>query len=245
MVTAIPIAGGQPQPIIDPTWLYFTMPEGGTVTLTKTGAPTDVTLEYSLDNGASWTEWIESGNVRTLTLAAGRTVHIRNTSETSTGFSTGGSDYYNFAFSSDTYVGGNTDSLLCENPQNATITSYCYNSLFRNCTTLTMSDTFTLPSTTLANGCYGSMFRDCTNLTMSNTFVLPATTLPNVCYTYMFRGCSNVNLIRTNMINISAMNCLFWWLSGVSPTGDFYCPTELTIPTGESGIPIGWTRHDI
>ena len=83
MVTAIPIVGGQPQPI-NPTWLYFTMPQGGTVSLMKNGTPTVVTLEYSLDNGNTWTEWIETNNVRSLTLASGQTMHIRNTSETST-----------------------------------------------------------------------------------------------------------------------------------------------------------------
>jgi hypothetical protein len=47
------------------------------------------------------------------------------------------------------------------------------------------------------------------------------------------------------MTDISASNCLSSWLYNVSPSGDFYCPAELTIPTGASGIPSGWTRHDI
>lgn len=272
MVTTIPIGGSQPQPI-DQTWLYFTMPNGGDVTLTRNGNPTPVTLEYSLDNGASWTEWIENNNVRTVTLAAGQTMHVRNTSETSTSFSTSSSNYYNFAFTADTCVGGNTDSLLCKNPQNATITYYCYSRLFFNCTNLTMNNTFALPSTTLANYCYYRMFNNCTSLTMSNTFTLPTTTLANGCYYYMFQGCTsltmndtftlpattlakecyycmfygctNVNIMYTNMTDISANNCLYSWLYNVSPTGDFYCPAELTIPTGASGIPSGWTRHNI
>ena len=47
------------------------------------------------------------------------------------------------------------------------------------------------------------------------------------------------------MTDISATNSTAVWLSNVSPTGDFYCPAELTIPTGANGIPSGWTRHDI
>lgn len=326
MVTAIPIASGQPQPI-DPTWLYFTMPQGGTITLTKNGTPTAVTLEYSLDNGSTWTEWVESENVRSLTLAAGQTMHVRNTSETSTGFSTSATNYYNFAFSSDTYAGGNTDSLLCKNPENSNITSYCYSSLFANagalitapilpnvnispycyfctflncvsltlteeftlpainlrlscyrrmfsgCKSLTLPDTFTLLSTNLAGSCYREMFSQCENLTIHNAFTLPATilaescydfmfrnckslilhdnfvlsstTLSNYCYREMFSGCTLVDTIKTNMTDISATDCIKNWLSAVSPTGDFYCPAELTIPTGPSGIPSGWTRHDI
>lgn len=244
MVTAIPIIGGQPQPI-DPTWLYFTMPEGGTITLTKHGMPTEVTLEYSLDNGNTWTEWVETENVRSLALAEGQTMHVRNTSETSTGFSTSNSKYYKFAFSSDTYIGGNANSLLCKIPSNATITNYCFYSLFINCATLMMSDTFTLPATTLAHYCYISMFRGCGNLMISDTFILPATILANYCYGSMFRDCLILDKIKTNMTDISASNCLIAWLNNVSPTGDFYCPAELTIPTGGSGIPSGWTRHDI
>lgn len=254
-------------------YLYFTMPNGGEITLTKNGTPTEVTLEYSLDNGLTWTEWIETENVRSLTLASGQTMHVRNTSETSTRFSTSSRDYYNFAFTAYTYVGGNTDSLLCKIPSNASITNYCYTKMFNGCTNLMMSDTFTLPSTTLAGFCYASMFRDCTSLTMSNTFTLPsmtmvgscynsmfygctsltmgdtftlpAPTLANYCYAYIFHGCTNVNLIKTNMTDISAGACLYNWSNNVSPTGDFYCPIELQIPTGASGIPSGWTRHDI
>lgn len=273
MVTAIPIIGGQPQPVADPTWLYFTMPEGGTVTLTKNGTPTDVTLEYSLDNGTTWTEWVEISNVRSLTLAAGQTMHVRNTSETSTGFSTNSSNYYNFGFTDDIFVGGNTNSLLCKIPSDASIVQYCYyklfngctnlnmdntfmlpatalvrycySNMFRDCTNLTMSDTFTLPATALAYGCYYYMFYGCTNLTIGDTFILPADTLSSYCYSYMFYGCANVNIIKTNMTNISATGCLSSWLDNVSPTGDFYCPADLTIPTGANGIPSGWTRHDI
>ena len=245
MVTAIPIIGGHPQPI-DPTWLYFTMPEGGTVSLSKNGTPTEVTLEYSLDNGNTWTEWVETGNVRSLTLAAGQTMHIRNTSETSTGFSTGNTSYYYFTFTADTYTGGNVNSLLCKTPQNALLTNFCYYYMFRNTQqTLTMSDTFVLPSTTLAPRCYSYMFNGCLNLIISNTFALPATKLTNLCYARMFYGCKNVNLIRTYMTDISATECIANWLLDVSDTGDFYCPAELTIPTGVNGIPSGWTRHNI
>ena len=267
MVTAIPIGGAQPA--IDPTWLYFTMPEGGTVTLTKNGTPTEVTLEYSLDNGNTWSEWVETNNVRSLTLAAGQTMHVRNTSETSTRFSTTITNYYIFNFSDDTYAGGNTNSLLCKNPENATITSSCFRRLFYNNQYLKTPPM--LPSTYMAASCYYSMFEQCTNLEyppllpayqladycyinmfylcsslrLQSDFILPATTLKIYCYGNMFKNCENVNSIKTLMYDISEPNCLSAWLSGVAATGDFYCSAELTIPTGSSGIPSGWTRHDL
>lgn len=265
----IPFGGKSSPPSIDPTWLYFTIPDGGTVTLTKYGAPTEVTLEYSLDNGNTWTEWTESENVRSLTLAAGQTMHIRNTSETSTGFSTGSfsTDIYRFSFSANTYAGGNTNSLLCKNPQNAVITENCFNRLFFSTRLVTAP---ALPSTVIARGCYYYMFRECRWLVTAPE-VLPATTTYPYCYYYMFEGCTLLikapkilaesittnacggmfqndtllNYIYTEMTQISAATSIQNWVNGVAATGDFYCPAELTIPTGASGIPSGWTRHDL
>lgn len=239
MVTAIPIIGGQPQPI-DPTWLYFTMPQGGTVSLTKNGTPTEVTLEYSLDNGSTWTTWVESENVRSLTLAAGQTMHVRNTSEISTGFSTGGNKYYNFAFTADTYAGGNINSLLCKNPENAVITIFCFCNLFRYCNLLISAPL--LPSTVLANLCYNQMFESCGNMTIAP--ILPAPVLYQSCYQKMFYSCSRLNTITIYATSL-AYRSLNLWVHDVNPTGDFYCPAQLNIPISESGIPSGWTRHDI
>ena len=250
-------------------YLNFSMPNGGTVTLIRNGTPTEVTLEYSLDNGDTWAEWIETENVRSLTLAAGQTMHLRNTSETNTGFSTGSSttDIYRFSFSANTYAGGNTNSLLCKNPQNAVITENCFNRLFLNTKLVTAP---ALPSTEIARGCYNYTFRECRFLE-SAPEVLPATTTYPYCYYYMFEGCTSLvkaskilaesiasyacggmfrndtalNYIYTAMNEISAQTSIANWVDGVAANGDFYCPAELTIPTGSSGIPSGWTRHDI
>lgn len=225
-----------------PTWLYFTMPEGGTVSLTKNGTPTEVTLEYSLDNGSTWTEWVESAGVRSLTLNAGQTMHVRNTSETSTRFSTGLSDRYIFAFTSITYSGGNINSLLCKIPENVLLYSaFCFSSLFRDAVNLITPPLF--PVTNLYDYCFHTMFRGCTSLTKSP--ILQNTILADTCYYYMFYDCSSLNEVYTYMTDISANGAIYLWLGGVAATGDFYCPSELTIPTGNSGIPSGWTRHDI
>jgi len=249
--------------------LNFTIPNGGTVTLTKYGTPTEVTLEYSLDNGSTWTTWAETDNVRSLTLADGQTMHIRNTSETSTGFSTGSSstDIYRFSFSDYAYGGGNINSLLCKNPENAVITENCFNRLFLSTSLVTAPS---LPSTEIARNCYYYMFRECRYLVTAPE-VLPATTIYQNSYYYMFEGntslvkapkilaesivsyaCnsmfrndSSLNYIYTAMTQISGTNPIANWVNGVAATGDFYCPAELTISTGASGIPSGWTRHNI
>lgn len=255
-----------PTPTIDPTWLYFTMPDGGTVTLTKNGTPTAVTLEYSLDNGSTWTEWTESGNVRTKTLTAGQVVHIRNTSPTSTSFSSGSSSFYQFSFDADTHAGGNIMSLLCSDPSLATMTSYCFRSLFNGSIKLQTVDMSGVTSISnygcdaMFSGCkslttvemrnvtsidsYGcnSMFFNCTSLTtvdIRNVTSIGNGGCSNMCY-----GCTHLSTVIIDNPTMSSSS-LSGWLINVSQTGDFYCSASLTIQSGSSGIPTGWTRHDI
>ena len=235
------IGGGAPAP--EPDALNFYMPNGGTVSLNKTGSPTVVELEYSLDKGKTWTVWAEDGiGNRSLTLTAGQRMYVRNTSATQTGFSGSGSDYYQFSFTDTVEAYGNTNSLLCKDAESVTaFSNRCYMLLFNNCTSLVTAPK--LPATTLSSYCYRYMFRYCTSLVTAPE--LPATALRPACYSQMFRGCTSLQEIRTQMTDISTTDCITNWLLDVSPTGDFYCPAELTIPTGAGGIPSGWTRHDI
>ena len=153
-----------------------------------------------------------------------------------------------------------------------TLTSYCYSDMFKECTHLTTTPT-TLPATTLAISCYAAMFRGCSNLTtvpeilpattlktscyeymffgcysLTTAPVLPATTLVEGCYKAMFSNSSiaepaALNKVITYANNISASNCLNYWLDNVSATGDFYNLGSATYPSGASGIPTGWTEH--
>ena len=110
--------------------------------------------------------------------------------------------------------------------------------MFHGCTSLTTAPA--LPATTLANSCYRNMFEGCRSLTTAPA--LPATTLANYCYQYMFYNCNKLNYIKMLATNISASNCLNNWVNGVSSTGTFVKDTAITsLPTGDSGIPSGWT----
>ena len=122
-----------------------------------------------------------------------------------------------------------------------TLADSCYNSMFRGCTSLTQAPE--LPATTLAESCYYAMFYDCANLIQAPE--LPATTLVVYCYGYMFIGCTNLKYIKCLATNISASNCTYGWVAGVSSTGDFYTPAATNWTSGVNGIPTGWTRHDI
>lgn len=217
MVTAIPIIGGAEPPTIDFWGLKLTMPEGGTVILRKKGSPNAVSLEVSTD-GENWHPWVLAGTDYSYTLQAGQTLCIRNTSETFVRFSTAAINYYQFVFDSDTYASGKLTSLSCNNENDTE-----------------------LPSSASYNFAY--LFANNSHLITSP--YLPTKILTPRCYRNLFFNCTNLTTVYTEMTDISAFDCLRTWLSNVSPTGDFYCPASLTIPTGTSGIPDGWTRHDI
>ena len=235
------IGGGAPTP--EPDALNFYMPNGGAISLNKTGSPTVVELEYSIDRGQTWTVWQPDNNGnRSLVLSAGQRMYVRNTSETQTNFSISGSDYYKFSFVGNVEAHGNINSLLSKNAESVTtLTDSCFRSMFQGCSSLVIAPE--LPATTLADSCYRLMFKNCRSLVTAPE--LHATTLADSCYRSMFQGCTSIHLVKTYMTDISAPNCLAGWLSDVSATGDFYCPASLTIPTGINGIPSGWTRHDI
>jgi len=74
---------------------------------------------------------------------------------------------------------------------------------------------------------------------------LPATTLANNCYMSMFSGCQSLKEVRIAATK-TASRSLEEWLYDAPATGDFYCDPNATIfPTGTSGIPENWTRHNI
>lgn len=234
---------GEVLPQMSYNYLNFSMPNGGTITLTRNGNPIPVTLEYSLDGGATWTTWSEVGYERTLTLAAGGRVWLRNASNTSTGFSTSSEYYYNFAFSDTVYAYGDTRSLLCAKPSDGIITAYAFAYLFIDCATLMTAPE--LPAISLDAHCYEYMFFDCTSLVTAPE--LPAMSLATYCYAGMFSDCTSLNDVTMLTTDISATNCLKNWLYYVAAAGTLHTDSRLTgIPTDSpSGIPTGWTRVDL
>ena len=146
-----------------------------------------------------------------------------------------------------------------------TLEENCYASMFQGCTSLTTTPS--LPATTLASGCYAYMFAGCTSLTTAPS--LPATTLDSQCYDGMFYTCTSLikapdllaaTLVSncymnmfTNCTNLSSIKCLgynpnagaYQWVRGVSATGTFTKKAGVSWPTGNNGIPNGWTVVEV
>ena len=122
-----------------------------------------------------------------------------------------------------------------------TLMANCYDCMFYNCTSLVNAPA--LPATTLSSSCYDYMFSGCASLVQAPE--LPATQLTAYCYRNMFSGCTSLNYIKCLATNRSAEKCTLDWVKGVSSTGNFYKSPSATWVTGTSGIPTGWTSHNI
>ena len=86
------------------------------------------------------------------------------------------------------------------------------------------------------------LFYECSNIVTVSSGFLPATNLASYCYYSMFHGCSRLNYIKMLATDISASNCLSYWVNSVASSGTFVKnPAMNSLPTGTSGIPSGWT----
>ena len=122
-----------------------------------------------------------------------------------------------------------------------TLANGCYSSMFYGCISLTTAPE--LPATALTNDCYREMFYGCTSLMIAPE--LPATTLTSQCYYQMFRGCSSLNYIKCLATDISANNCTFNWVIGVSSSGLFVKNPDMTNwGSGNNGVPSNWVIKD-
>lgn len=130
-------------------------------------------------------------------------------------------------------------SLTAAPALNATILAQtCYSGMFYNCTSLVSIPT-TLPATTLQTKCYSSMFYNCKKIVTAP--VLPATTLVDQCYYSMFSGCENLSYIKMLATDISATNCMTFWVNRVPSSGIFVKNKNASwSKSGMDGVPSGW-----
>lgn len=248
-------------------YLTFEVVDGGNITITASIADAAKTIQYSTDNGSTWTSLTTSTTAQELggTLNVGDKVLVKGTNTT---YGTN-SNYNTFGGTAKVNVYGNIMSLISGDSfeNNKTLTdSYTFNRLFNLYTNLLSAENLILPATTLANWCYYNMFQGCRSLTtapelpattlaaacyqymfngctsLETAPELPATTLATACYASMFRGCTKLNYIKCLATDISATSCTSNWVANVGSTGTFVKNASMTSwTTGNNGIPTGWT----
>ena len=92
-----------------------------------------------------------------------------------------------------------------------TLAEGCYQYMFKQCKGLLTLPGDLLPATTLAKSCYYGMF-DCCSI-LIDTPILPAGKLATECYRDMFSECFKIQSVICLATDISAENCLRYWLS--------------------------------
>ncbi len=209
-------------------------------------------IQYSLDEGFSWTDYNTAGT--TIPLNAGQRVCIRSKRTTWNRWNT--SPIFSSAESKLCYISGNIMSLFCDSDWSfstkTTLDGDALNGAFANkgaevtYIDIDPEDKLLLPATTLGSKTYKGMFKHCTSLHCAPE--LPASTIVDngnqSSYAEMFQDCSNLAYIKclaTNPGNLAGSN----WVNGVAASGIFVKASGVTTwSTGVHGIPSGWTVED-
>lgn len=177
--------------------IYFPVDKLGTMT---------PSLEYSLDNGDTWTTWADLGTA--VSFGNGTDLYLRGMNDI---LSTDGAYHcLHFTFSNNSNLVDCTGNIMHLFDYTQDLTAFPSVSgtngvggMFNNCTALHSAPE--LPATTLCNNCYTDLFRSCSNLIKPPK--LPALTLVADCYHWMFRGCTNLEAIPELPATTTATSC--------------------------------------
>jgi len=205
-------------------------------------------LSYSLDNGETWSEYIDYAYAIHITpgnkvLFKGRNVEFGGSCGSETTFNMASSDENNNYIETPQRfnVEGNITSLVYgDNFNGQTIIGEddYFKALFEDNKNLVSAENLILPTNTTP-GCYSNMFYGCTSLTTAP--VLPATILADYCYENMFGGCTSLNSIICLATSMSVdYYPTGYWVSGCGSTGTFKLATTSIWEISENGIPDGW-----
>jgi hypothetical protein len=116
-----------------------------------------------------------------------------------------------------------------------------YSHMFRGCTSLVNAPSV-LPLTNISNYDYAGMFANCINLEVAP--VIKAVTAGQYAFENMFNGCSKLSRIECMYTGNKGYHYTYQWVKDVATEGVFIKNPEATWPSGEDGIPSGWTIQD-
>lgn len=161
-------------------YLTFKALEGGTFSFS------DNNIDYSLDDGKTWTTLTASQN--TPLIKTGEKIMWKANGLTPTGVVGIGT----FSSTGKFDVEGNAMSLLYgnnfENQTDLTGKNSAFASLFKYNINIINAKNLVLPATVLSQSCYSGMFYECQNL-VKGPLTLPAITALTSCYQNMFYHC--------------------------------------------------------
>lgn len=228
-------------------------------------------ISYSTDGGTTWiTSTPTSGAAMTITTPSVQSGDVVLWKGLATAFSANATTYCNFSSTCNFNVSGNAmslkygDNFVGVTSDNAVrlfcglfygskivnagtlilpvtaLGTYAYYNMFRDCQLLEVAPE--LPATTLSANSYGYMFYNCKKLAKSPDLL--CTSVPSNGYSNMFYGCSILSSIKMMATSVQS-NSLTYWVRYVASSGTFTKDTNITLSTGTSGIPNGWTVINI
>lgn len=174
--------------------------DGATVTFKALNSAPARDIQYSKDDGATWTDGNTGGTGVSVVLAkVGDRVMFRGEN---TNYATSGNDDYNHIdCDKNIKVCGNIMSLIQKTGFETLTTlpaTHAFKKLFMNNVNLIDASDLLLPAEELTNYCYTHMFDGCTNLTAAPK-ELPATTVAVDCYSNMFKGCTKLTTVPVEL----------------------------------------------
>ncbi len=189
--------------------LTFEILSAGTIKWAAYSSSSTRTIQYSKDNGSTWTNITSSTAGASINVNAGDKVMFRGDNAS---YADHSSAYNTFSGSTASFNAyGNIMSLISStnfSELTALSSSYTFYYLFKRCTSLISAENLVLPAMTLTDYCYTYMFVRCTSLTIAPE--LPATTLAKECYEGMFERCTSLTqapaLPATTLGNYSCRN---------------------------------------
>lgn len=246
-----------PNGTIKHTKYFCLMAEDDNVTFTITIGSAVTTsdlkyIEYSTDQGKTWTKTNNSSAKVTITTPAinhGKTVLLRGQGiRTNHGNATNVNAITNIRGSGKFNTRGCIMTLLSgitadETTELYTGTTYTFGILFSGSTNLTSAKDLILPPN-MTTYCYYKMFQGCTKLLYGPT--IPTEVLPTYSCGYMYDGCTNLKYIKLLALDVSATNCMSNWVNNVQTNGgEFWMnPNATWWRVATNGIRSGWTVFD-
>lgn len=212
--------------------------------------PLALTIEYSVDEGATWVA--SAANPISVELTAGDRMRLRgdNAAYANSNYQSS-SGRTTIKSAGNFYAYGNIMSLVSSTGYATLSTlsqSYTFAYLFGESFGRLRSHPskeLLLPATTLSGYCYARMFSGCYNLRRAPS--LPAQSLTAYCYYYMFVNCSSLRQVKCLAVyNTSTSYATTGWLIGVSNTGTLIAAPELSgnqwkNMSNSGNCPSGWT----
>lgn len=220
--------------------LTFVADEATEIALYKYGNPQAITLEYR--TGRTWMSYTIG---TAIALEAGDNVCFRAGADGNETFTTDADNSYQFSMTGKTRASGNIMSLLDPSLKRNSVPANCFYGLFSGCGNLTSAPE--LPAVNLADHCYTFMFFNCTSLVDAPE--LPAMTLAKYCYNAMFYNCESLSYVKMLATDISATDCLYYWLGNVAKYGNVEIHRELLESADDDtvkaalGLPENWYFH--